>query len=137
MREEDITRAIKDLSLEAWVLGFPQEVKRGDWYLINREAVLCNYSEGTIRGFDPKKHAMVLDFFRCLAWLRVKGWELQNLMVGCHPSEGQYWIAIRQSNYEGRAFKWAAGDYLEDFGPTIDEAAIKLVNKVLELERKG
>jgi len=136
MIEKDIGRGIREKSEEARSLGFPQRVERGDWYLIDGTPVLCNYSEGTIRAFDSKEHVLVLDFFRCLAWLREKGWEIQNLMVGVHPSEGQYWMAIRQSDYEGKAFKWAKGELLQTFGPTIDEAAINLVNKVLQLEGK-
>jgi hypothetical protein len=129
MREEDQTLGLKCLSRAAAGRGFPQEVKRGDWYLNEDGApILCNYSEGTLRAFDPKKDALILEIGHCIAWLEKEGWELRSIAKGVHPSEGQYCITVR----EAAALTYEKGNARTAFGPTLNEAGAYLVNKIME-----
>ena len=131
MREKDITGRQKDLSRQAQELGFPQEVDRGDWYLIGEQPILCNYSEGTLRAFDPEKHALVLEYRHCLAWFEKEDWEIRSIVKGVHPREGQFCITIR----DAAAKKYEDGNSRFAFGSTVDEAAAALVNKLTELKK--
>jgi hypothetical protein len=129
MREEDLTLGLKCLSRAAHARGFRQEAKRGDWYLNKDGAViLCNFSEGTLRGFNPEEDALILEIGHCIAWLEGEGWELRSIAKGVHPSEGQYCITVR----EAAALTYEKGNARAAFGPTLDEAGAYLVNKIME-----
>ena len=102
MRESEITIRLIELGIRAKQLGFPQKVGVGDWYEINGKPVLCNYAHGTLRGFIPEEHSVILSFSSCLSWLEdnnkgeMIGLDLNNFIHG-------HWImGIKTKTYRGK-----------------------------------
>ena len=102
MRKSEITIQLIELSIWAKQLGFPQKVEVGDWYEINGKPVLCNYAHGTLRGFKPEEHSLILSFPNCLSWLEdnnrgeMIGLDLNNFIHG-------HWImGIKTKTYRGK-----------------------------------
>lgn len=108
MREEEITGLLKDLSIEAKILGFSQDVEEGDWALNMVPAPASKIAIGTPYLVEHKSvltvDVLVLEFSRCLEWLRGRDLDLGSSFHQYHehlPQLGggiddQYFITIKK-----------------------------------------
>ena len=80
MRESEITELLKELSKRAKELGFPQDVKEGDWIWDEDSNIIFVYAitDDTqkkivnLRGMN--NYTLILEFSRCLTFLRERGY---------------------------------------------------------------
>ena len=120
MRKSEITPELIELSKRAKELGFPQIVCVGDWYEINGKPVLCNYAHGTLRGFNPEEHSLILSFSRCLEWLWERGWKI---ITSSYPEYTRVTVGRKDGSINPEITKIATSHH---------EAIAKAVVKILE-----
>ena len=135
MRKSEITPELIELSKKAKEMGFPQDVEEGDWYfnptwkdMKNRgsspekilNTILAPYGDEKL----GKHEFLILEFSRCLEWLRGQGYQLEMRHYG---AKTYYLIEIILFDKEKQE------DVTEDEqeGETHHEAIAKAVCKIL------
>jgi hypothetical protein len=128
MRRSEITPELIELSKRAKELGFPQDIVYADWYIREDKHYKSGYSNPLLwvwQGQEPKpelKEAifLILSFFRCLEWLRRKGYGAKFEFI---PKRSRCEIAIHSSNITIAVDSKATSGH---------EAIAKAVVKILE-----
>jgi len=133
MRKSEITPELIELSRRAKSLGFPQDVKKGDW-VTSRERWKNQYAHGVIvnvylaeyrwRLIKPNE-SLILEFSQCLKWLRERGWYFHNGYNYHIEGFRMDWVYIKEGE---------SSESHEVYSGNIHVCGAKAVVKILEGE---